>query len=636
MKKNIREYLSILALLLLPWSTHGQDRFAEIDKQLRSLAENQPGIEGAVELNVSGITIQDLVRGIAETHSLNMAIDGTLNQVVVNNFSNATVRDVLVFLCKKYDLEIEMIGSIISIKKFNPPPAIAKPYSRKQSDVKYDPKTDFLSLNLRNDTLDFVAQDITMGSAHNIVLSPRAKGKLVSVYIQNRPFDDVLDKLCFANGLVMKKTGDNFYLLDLPESEVNQVASQGKNRTGKGGTSGGGEGNGGFEFSLADGLITLSASDARISEIIETVSGESGQSYFMYNVPTEKTTCLIENATYEGFLSYLLHGTKHTFKSDKGIYLIGERTLEGLRSTELIQMQFRTIETVLPSIPDDLKQGLKIIEFKDLNGIIVSGAYLQIHELKEFLQKIDQVVPMVNIEVMIVDVQKSDLIDTGVKMGLGEQPVDGGTLTPGIDLNFSSNMVNNLINAFNGFGLINLGPVSPDFYLTIRALETHGVIKINSTPMLATLNGHEATMSIGATEYYAEVQTNTIGSNNVTTVSNQVYKPTTADLKVTIKPFVSSDEQVTLEIEVQQADFTGRIAASAPPGSVQRTFKSVVRVRNGEMIMLGGLDKDSYNNTTEGVPFLSRIPILKWFVSNRKKEKAESKLTIFIRPTIIY
>lgn len=628
------KYFALIALLCIHLSCFSQERFQEINTQLKTITQDYPGLEGKVELNVSGISIQDLVRGIAETHGLNIAIDGRLNEVVVNNFSNATVRDVLVFLCKKFDLDIEMIGSIISIKKYTPPPIEPKVYQREKSDVAYVPATDFISMNLRNDTLDFVAMDITMASAHNVVLSPEAKGKTVSAFIQNRPFDNAMEKFCYANNLTITKTGDNFYLIDVAKKETQQ-ANNNRSQNSRGGN-GNRQTSGNFEFTLESDRISLMASAASISEIIETVSTDWSKNYFMYTVPTEKTTCFIENATYEEFLSYLLHASQYTFKLDKGLYLIGQRSLEGLRTTELIQMQFRTIEDVIPSIPEELKKDITIQEFTDLNGIIASGSYIQIHELKEFLKTIDRVVPMVNIEVMIVDVQKSNLLETGVEMGLGEQPTDGGTLTPGVDFNFSSGLVNNLINAFNGFGLINLGSVTPDFYMTIRAMETNGIIEINSTPMLATLNGHEASMSIGSTEYYAETQTNVIAGNNATTVSNQVYKSTNADLKITIKPYVSSDEQVTLEIEVQQADFTGRIAATAPPGSVQRNFQSVVRVRNGEMIMLGGLDKDSKNDTTEGVPLLSRIPILKWFFSRKSKNKEESKLTIFIKPTIIY
>jgi type IV pilus assembly protein PilQ len=61
-----------------------------------------------------------------------------------------------------------------------------------------------------------------------------------------------------------------------------------------------------------------------------------------------------------------------------------------------------------------------------------------------------------------------------------------------------------------------------------------------------------------------------------------------------------------------------------------------VRVKNGEMIMLGGLEENSNSNSGKGLPLISRIPVLKWIFGNRTKSKTENKLTIFIKPTIIY
>jgi type II secretory pathway component HofQ len=52
--------------------------------------------------------------------------------------------------------------------------------------------------------------------------------------------------------------------------------------------------------------------------------------------------------------------------------------------------------------------------------------------------------------------------------------------------------------------------------------------------------------------------------------------------------------------------------------------------------MIGGLEEESTNETGSGTPFLSRIPIIKWFFSSRTKAKSKSKLTIFIKPTVIY
>ena len=161
-------------------------------------------------------------------------------------------------------------------------------------------------------------------------------------------------------------------------------------------------------------------------------------------------------------------------------------------------------------------------------------------------------------------------------------------------------------------------------------------MKLRSTPQLSTLNGHEATLSIGQSEYYLEIRNDLIGTQNPTVSTSQIYKPITADLAVKIMPIVSSDDMVTLEIEVSQSDFTERISNTAPPGSVERKFKSIVRVKNREMIVLGGLEEKETNRSGRGLPLIARIPVLKWIFGNRTSSNAKSKLTIFIRPTVLY
>ena len=194
----------------------------------------------------------------------------------------------------------------------------------------------------------------------------------------------------------------------------------------------------------------------------------------------------------------------------------------------------------------------------------------------------------------------------------------------------------NLISSFNGSGFLNLGKVTDKFYLSIQALEEQGVIKVRSTPKLATLNGNEATMSIGTTEYYLVETQSVIGTQTPSQVFTQQYNPVSADLRVTIKPMVSGDEQITLEIHVEQSDFTNKISPTAPPGKASRSFTSLLRIKNEEMILLGGLEQKSVNNSGSGLPWISKIPILKWLVSRRVKERSSSKLNIFIKPTILY
>ncbi len=441
-----------------------------------------------------------------------------------------------------------------------------------------------------------------------------------------------MEKLAFANSLTVERTKDGTYQL---RGEVEASPKQ-TDRNARG-TPGATAGN--FEVALRDGdRVVVDAHNIPMEQIISKASSLLDKDFFLYDAMDRPTTLHLSSVSYEELLIHLLKGTEFTHRVSEGVHLIGKRDLEGLRATEIVRLHHRPVKDVLAAIPEGIKKNITISEFVELNGIVLSGDALRIEEVKSFLRTIDQVVPVVMIEVMLVDVNRSRTLSTGIKAGWAMgRPRPVVPSFPGVDFNLNSSSINNLINSFNGFGVFNLGNVAPDFYLSIQALESDGMLKLRSTPQLSTLNGHEATMSIGQTEYYLEVRNDLIGTQNPTVTTSQTYKPDEGRPFVEeILPIVSSEDMVTLEIEVNQSSFTSRIAATAPPGSVERKFSSIVRAANKDMIILGGLEEKENSKSGSGVPFLSRIPVLKWFFGSRTSKMRKSKLTIFIRPTIIY
>ena len=374
-----------------------------------------------------------------------------------------------------------------------------------------------------------------------------------------------------------------------------------------------------------------------ISDILSAVSAELKSNYFLFTEPKGNISLNIKNATNDEFLNHLFNSTAYTFKKEDEIYLIGDRNIEGLRATKVIALKYRTVEKIIDFIPADLKKDLDIKMFNDQNSLILCGSQPRINELEAFLRDIDRVVPVISIEVLIVDIRNSHAVSSGIKAGLGDKPVTtGGTVFPELNLNFGANSINSIIDGINGLGVVNLGKVTPNFYLSLQLMEQNGNIKINSTPLLATLNGHEAKMNIGETRYYLEQNSNVIATTSTTTQNTQVYKPLNAEFAMTINPIVSGDEQITMDITVKQSSFTTQTGTNGPYGTSSRNFQSLIRVKNQEMIMLGGLDDISLDESSSGVPVLSRIPIIKWFFSTRSKKKNKNKLTIFIKPTVIY
>jgi type IV pilus assembly protein PilQ len=381
-------------------------------------------------------------------------------------------------------------------------------------------------------------------------------------------------------------------------------------------------------------LVSVSANDVPIVDILKSIFDKTKVNFMFFSEPKEKTTIAVKNIPLESLLGFLLSTTDYTFKKSEDVFLFGLRSNEKLREIKVVRLKYRSISDVKSVIPADIAKGVKIDEFPELNAFILSGSDPNIKEVEGLITQIDQPVPVIMIELIIVDVNKTRNLNSGIKVGLSDQPVaTKGTILPGLDVTISSSTINSFLDLI---GLTNLGRVTPNFYVSLSLLESNGLINISSTPKLSTLNSHEATLSIGETNYYLEQQQNVIGTQNPQTVITNQYKPVNADFSITVNPVLSGDDHITLDVSVNQSQFTGRISPNAPPGQSTRDFQSTIRVKNEEMIVLGGLERTEKSETGEGLPFIARIPIINWFFGNKRKVSNKSKLIIFIKPSIIY
>lgn len=615
-------------------STYSQN---STDSLLEEYAAENNSLYETLNIDISGLTIYEFLNSIALEHKINLSVDSNINDIIESSFFEIPVKDVFLFIADKYNLEVEIINNIIVFKRKEIEREVEEVEKPKEIEASYNEKNDFLSIKLSNEPLEIVAKKITDISGKNLVIGPALKDKNISAYILNRPFEQVVEMMAKSNQMVLTIDENGFYYLEKDTVPLEDL-TKGKTR-GKGLKS-----LASLESSAEikidpKGFLSIRAFDADITALITEVANQLNINYFMYNRPDGLTTTLVTDMiTFDDLLDHVFKGKQFTFKKTGDFYLIGEQNVEGLRSTELIRLENRTIETVLETLPKDLIQNVEIKEFFELNGFVVSGSRPRILEIKEYIKEIDVIVPMILIEVLIVQYQKSSEVQTGLQAGLDNQSrTTSGVLFPTTSVDVNSTSVNSLIDAFNGFGIFNLGKVTENFYLSLSALENNSIITLKSTPKISTLNGHDAKLSIGETSYYFEQNNRLINSG----LSNDIlqsgqWKATDANLSINIRPFVSKDEQITLNIVVERSRFLARIGENAPPGKATQEFESLVRCQNGEMILLGGLDEIDKENSGTGTPGLSKVPVLKWFFSSRRKSKSKSKLHVFIKPTVVY
>lgn len=619
------------------------ERLRLVEERLKSVSVMTPGLNQKVQISMSGASAPEFLRALAQANNLNINVDPALNFKVSNNFRNETALNILLFMAKEYDLDINIIGSIMSVTKALSPKT---PILQKDITVKYSASNDYLSFELNNDSLSEVARKISRLSLKNVVVPVNLLSKKVTGFIAAAPFETALEKMAFANELKFVKTNDNIYLFQpLSEGEELYISNDREtsvkrvNKSLAAGSAGGAIG----AFNLiskkdAQGrrLLSVDAINSQIVDLIKSASIESNINYFIYSDVKGGVTTHLTGITYDNFLTALLQGTEYTYKNENGIYLIGERKLEGLRSNRIIQLQHRSLDTIQMMIPAEWKKGVEIKEFREQNTILLSGSAPQITEIENYIRQIDKVVPMVLIEVTLVDIRKGKAVKTGISAGISDSIKTGGSVLPGLDYTFGANSINSFLSRLGSNNSMNLGRVTPNFYVRLSALENNSNVEIRSVPKLSTLNGHSANLSIGSSRYYSQSTQNIVPSLNAQTVITQTFTEVNANLEINIKPVVSGDDQVTLNIEVNISDFIGTPPLNAPPPKSTSRFSSIIRAKNEDMIVLGGLERTESNESGSGIPVLSRIPVLKWLFSSREKSNSKVVTLVFIKPIIMY
>jgi len=635
-------FISGLFLSLISLELNAQNRILELEKELVRMSIDIPELNDKVDISVNGVSVQELLRGIANNVKINLTVDPSIDVKVVNNFSQVRVIDVLLYLCKEHKLDISRTGNIISIIRYTEPPKEIPKAVRKKINVSYDPAYNIISMDVSNDSLLSVVKEIINQSGVNITLSPGLNNQMVTGYLKDSPFNQGLSSFAYSNNLKFSQIDDNFYLFEKADQKEQLEEIKGEKSDKK--SISGRKGEDVMIEIPEDRIISVDsisvfAEKRPIIELLNEVTMSTGVGYFILSPIQGEASLNIQNVNFEQFLIYLFQGTNYTFKKHNNVYLIGDRKLEDLKCVKLVQLQYRTIENIKELIPADLVQKVSVYEFTEQNSVLLSGSMVDIETVESFIREIDKIVPVILIEVIIIDHSKKYGMQTGIKAGMSDDlntVKSSGTIAPSVDINIGTESINNLLNSINGWGFVNLGKVTPRFYMNIKALEDNNLIKIRSTPKLATLNGHEASLVSGETKYYREESNAYYGSQIPQLEKAFQWKAINADLTINIKPIVSGNDQVTLEIEVQQSQFTPREYELAPPGSVTRTFKSLIRVKNEEMVLLGGLDRNTSSETSQGLPLLARIPVIKWFFSSRSRSNEDAKLSIFIKPTIIY
>ncbi|MAN98382.1 type II secretion system secretin GspD [uncultured Roseovarius sp.] len=169
----------------------------------------------------------------------------------------------------------------------------------------------------------------------------------------------------------------------------------------------------------------------------------------------------------------------------------------------------------------------------------------------------------------------------------------------------------------------------------LAALASKSSTKLLSTPSILTLNNREAEIIVAQNVPFVTGSFSTVGDSAVPQQPFQTIQRQDVGLTLTVTPQITRDNTVRLEINQEVSNLTN--AASAAGGEItsKRELSTNVLVRDGHVIMLGGLLENGSGSVNQRVPGLSELPLLGRLFKGRSTNQNQRILLVMLRPRIL-
>ena len=604
-----------------------------------------------LSIDAQGIPLNVLAREITEKTGISVVPDQSLNLNANIFFQDLSVEDGLSILCETNGLLLLNEGLAYRIAK-------------KTGSYRVVLKNNLLSVDCDNADVVAIINEIARQSGNNIILARDVQGQLTA-HFQNLPFFQGLTAMLENRNLSLEKQADYYYVKTNPNNNPNMRIS----------------------FDPEKKLYDLDVQTAPVATIINEMARKANLSMVvMAQVNWTVSNLRLQKLEFTQALDFLLKGTVFTYKLIGNTYLVGDGMVirpensdfamvqvypvkylkadqflttlppifpkqnfvlmadknaiivtapptvhamfnnyleqvdvESIENrTEVIKVKYLKAEDVLKLIPPAIPKN-DLIVIKEANAIAVTGPQNLINQVKQYISKVDQVNPMIVFDVMVVQISDSHGFTWKAPSGLIE-------LSDGNKLKISP--------ADPSISLIDPGstPSATDSTIAqLTMLVQNGKGKILANPTISTLNGYQTSFSV-STKWSYSVPTGTTNGE----VVNESVKTYDSGLFITIVPWVSADNQITMEIKPKISEFGDSPKDSNLPSTSERTTETTIRVNNKQTVVISGLRNSRKQKTITKIPILGDIPLLGYLFKNNVDTETQDEFVIVITPYLVF
>ena len=294
--------------------------------------------------------------------------------------------------------------------------------------------------------------------------------------------------------------------------------------------------------------------------------------------------------------------------------------------------------------------------------IVVRATPSELRQVEAYLNAVQvSIERQVMLEAKIVSVELSEGSQAGVNWagfgGLGKGKLSIGTAAPGASLSPTGSAITDGVNTITagaglaadalGKGFYGLAFQASNFAAMLNFLQTQGNVQVLSSPRIATLNNQKAVLKVGSDELFVTgvSTTTTSGTTGSTSTPSLTLQPFFSGVALDVTPQIDDAGNVMLHVHPTVSNVTekqknvdlGSLGSFRLPlaNSTVSETDSIVRVRNGQIVAIGGLMTQQQRDDRSGLPGISEVPFVGALFRNKSGSMSKRELVILIKPSVI-
>ncbi len=363
--------------------------------------------------------------------------------------------------------------------------------------------------------------------------------------------------------------------------------------------------------------LSLHAKEVPVGLILERVAKAVGENIIVQGEWRQTATLHLDHISDENILIRLCDIFHLPASKKEGMIWVGAQdTIASLKETRVFSIKYakaKSLQKIFENKHGVLSESGSVRADDRTNALIITDGAEHLNQAEILLKTLDVPVKQIFIQARILNASKGFSKSLGVNFSAQH---DAG----GIDFK------NEYTSGDSGQFQITLaklaGGISLDAY--IAAAEKKHETEVLAMPKILTADQQKATIKQGKELAYEETA--------VSGATSLRFKEAVLELSVT--PHITPLQDIVLDLNVKH-DVIGKLAENGQPTIDTQSIHTQVRLHDGETIVLGGIYSNRYLNQRQGVPVLSKIPLLGNLFKYRYREDDKNELLVFVTPMII-